>query len=130
MVIEDRVLWLARSFGLSRYNHCARSLQNDSQIFLCFGVRNWSILLFSRIIINVIITKTISHLRQLIVNYQAHNIHANTLIIDTNFHLWKYKKEAEKLVLMGEKRGAMNGFVLSGAWKQLSFVPSSRPLLT
>ena len=58
------ILWLARSFALSRYNHCAviitlkaSSFQNRSQIFWCFGVRNWSILLFSRIIMNVIILK-------------------------------------------------------------------------
>ena len=44
--------------------------------------------------------------------YQTHNIRVNTLIIDTNFHLWKYKKEAEELVLMGGK-GALKGFVLS-----------------
>ena len=64
MNIENRALWLARSFALSRYNHCAviitlkaSSFQNGSQIFWCFGVGNWSILLFSRIIINVIILK-------------------------------------------------------------------------
>ena len=50
MIIESRALWLARIFALSRYNH-------RSQIFWCFGVRNWSILLFSRIIVNVIILK-------------------------------------------------------------------------
>ena len=44
--------------------------------------------------------------------YQTHNIQVNTLIIDTNFHLWKYKKEAEELVLMGGK-GTLKGFVLS-----------------
>ena len=44
--------------------------------------------------------------------YQTHNIQANTLIIDTNFHLWKYKKEAEELVLMGGTE-ALKGFVLS-----------------
>ena len=64
MSIENRTLWLARSFALSRYNHRAviialkaSSFQNGSQIFLCFGVGNWSIILFSQIIINVIILK-------------------------------------------------------------------------
>ena len=61
MIIENRALWLVRSLALSRYNHRAvvitkaRSFQNGSQIFWCFGVGNWSIPLFSRIIINVII---------------------------------------------------------------------------
>ena len=57
MIIKNRVLWLARSFALSRYNHCAviitlkaRSFQNGSQIFWCFGVVNWLILLFSWIV--------------------------------------------------------------------------------
>ena len=47
MIIENRALLLARSFALSRYNHRAvimklkaRSFQNGSQIFLCFGVGN------------------------------------------------------------------------------------------
>ena len=64
MIIENRVLWLARSFALSCYNHRvviialkASSCQNGSQIFWCFGVGNWSVILFSRIIINVIILK-------------------------------------------------------------------------
>ena len=64
MTIENRALWLARSFALPRYNHRAviialkaSSFQNGSQIFWCFGVGNWSIILFSRIIINVIILK-------------------------------------------------------------------------
>ena len=64
MIIEKRALWLARSFALSRYNQRkviialkASSFQNDSQIFWCFGVGNWSIILFFRIIINVIILK-------------------------------------------------------------------------
>ena len=62
MIIENRALWLARSFASSRYNHRAviitlkaSSFQNGSQICWCFGVGNWSIILFSRIIINVII---------------------------------------------------------------------------
>ena len=49
MIIENRALWLARSFALSRYNHRAviitlkaSSFQNGSQIFWCFGVGNWS----------------------------------------------------------------------------------------
>ena len=61
MVIENRVV---RSFALSRYNHRAviitlkaSSFQNGSQVFWCFGVGNWSILLFFRKIINVIILK-------------------------------------------------------------------------
>ena len=64
MISENRALWLARNYALSCYNHCAvimtskaSSFQNGSQIFLCFGVRNWSIILFSWIIINVIILK-------------------------------------------------------------------------
>ena len=64
MIIENRALWLARSFASSRYNHRAviitlkaSSFQNGSQICWCFGVGNWSIILFSRIIINVIILK-------------------------------------------------------------------------
>ena len=64
MIIENRALWLARSFASSRYNHCvviitlkASSFQNGSQICWCFGVGNWSIILFSRIIVNVIIPK-------------------------------------------------------------------------
>ena len=68
MIIENRALWLARSFVLSRYNHRAviitlkaSSFQNGSQIFWCFGVGNWSILsVFSRIIINVIILTSTS----------------------------------------------------------------------
>ena len=63
MIIENRALWLARSFALSGYNHRAviitlkaSSFQSGSQIFGCFGVGNWSIILFSRII-NVIILK-------------------------------------------------------------------------
>ena len=62
MTIENRALWLARSFASSRYNHRAviitlkaSSFQNGSQICWCFGVGNWSIILFSRIIINVIV---------------------------------------------------------------------------
>ena len=64
MIIANRALWLARSFALSRYNHCAvitalkaSSFQNGSQFFWCFGVGNRSIILFSWIIINVIILK-------------------------------------------------------------------------
>ena len=64
MTIENRKLWLARSFALSRYNHHAviialkaSSFQNGSQIFWCLGVGNWSIILFSQIIINVILLK-------------------------------------------------------------------------
>ena len=64
MIIENRALWLASSFALSRYNHRAviitlkaNCFQNSSQIFLCFGVGNWSIILFSRIIVNAIILK-------------------------------------------------------------------------
>ena len=64
MIIENRALWLARSFASFRYNHQAviitlkaSSFQNGSQICWCFGVRNWSIILFSWIIINVIILK-------------------------------------------------------------------------
>ena len=44
MIIENRALWLARSFALSCYNHRAviialkaSSFQNGSQIFGCFG---------------------------------------------------------------------------------------------
>ena len=66
MTIENRALWLAGSFALSRYNHRAviialkaSSFQNGSQIFLCFGVGNWSIISFSRIIVNVIILKQV-----------------------------------------------------------------------
>ena len=63
MVIENRTLWLVRSFALSRYNYHvviitlkASSFQTGSQIFWCFGVGNVSIIiLFSQIIINVII---------------------------------------------------------------------------
>ena len=65
-IIENRALWLASSFALSRYNHRAviitlqaSSFRNGSQIFWCFGVGNWSIILFSRIIINVIILKIV-----------------------------------------------------------------------
>ena len=64
MIIENRALWLARSFALSRYNHRvviitlkASSFQNGSQICWCFGVGNRSIILFSRIIIKAIILK-------------------------------------------------------------------------
>ena len=64
MIIENRALWLARSFASSRYNHRAviitlktSSFQNGSQICWCLGVGNWSIILFSRIIINAIILK-------------------------------------------------------------------------
>ena len=59
MIIENRALWLARSLASSRYNHRAviitlkaSSFQNGSLICWCFGVGNWSIILFSRIIIN------------------------------------------------------------------------------
>ena len=88
MTIENRVLWLARSFALSHYNHRAviialkaSSFQNGSQIFWSLAVGNWSIILFSRIIINVIILKQLvasgdvtirrysRRLRRLIVNY-------------------------------------------------------------
>ena len=63
MIIENRAPSLARSFALSRYNHraviitlnLASSFKNGSQICWRFGVGNWSIFLFSRIIINVII---------------------------------------------------------------------------
>ena len=71
MIIENGALSLARSFDLSRYNHRAviitlkaSSFQNGSQIFWCFEVGNWSIILFSRVIINVIYTKIISRLRR------------------------------------------------------------------
>ena len=64
MIIENKALWLARGFASSRYNHRAviitmkiSSFQNGSQICWCFGVRNWSIILFSGITINVIILK-------------------------------------------------------------------------
>ena len=64
MIIENRALWLASSFALSHYNHRAviitlkdNSFQNGSQIFLCFGVGNWSTILFPRIIVYVIILK-------------------------------------------------------------------------
>ena len=64
MIKENRALWLARSFASSRFNHLtviitlkASSFQNGSKICWCFGVGNWSIILFSRIIINVIILK-------------------------------------------------------------------------
>ena len=64
MIIENRALWLARSFTSSCYSHQAviitlkaGSFQNDSQICWCFGVGNWSIIFFSRIIINVMILK-------------------------------------------------------------------------
>ena len=97
MTIENRALSLARSFALSRYNHRAviialkaSSFQNGSQIFWCFGVGNWSTILFSRIIINVIILKQLApqatwiltnstirrysrRLRRLIVKYDAQN---------------------------------------------------------
>ena len=55
MIIENRALWLARSFAISRYNHRAviitlkapwlkaSSFQNGSQICWCFGVGNRSI---------------------------------------------------------------------------------------
>ena len=59
----ERYDWLT---ALSRYNHRAviitlkaSSFRNGSQIFWCFGVGNWSIILFSRIIINVIILKIV-----------------------------------------------------------------------
>ena len=62
MIIENRALWFTLNFASSRYNHGsviiilkARSFQNGSQICWCFRVGNWSIILFSRIIINVII---------------------------------------------------------------------------
>ena len=54
MIFKNRVLWLASSFTLSRAVIIAlkaSSFQNGSQIFWCFGVGNWSIMLFSRIII-------------------------------------------------------------------------------
>ena len=64
MIIENRALWLARSFASSCYNHHAviitlkaSSFQNGSQICWCFRVGNWSIILFSQIIINVVILK-------------------------------------------------------------------------
>ena len=64
MIIENRALWLASSFALSRYNHHAviitlkaNSFQNGSQIFLSFAVGNWSTILFPRVIVNVIILK-------------------------------------------------------------------------
>ena len=64
MNIGIRALWLARSFALSRYNHHAviitlkaSSVQNGSQFCWCFGVGNCSIIIFSRIMINVIILK-------------------------------------------------------------------------
>ena len=63
-IIENRALWLARGFASSRYNHGPviitmkiSSFQNGSKICWCFGVGNWSIILFSRIIINEIILK-------------------------------------------------------------------------
>ena len=65
MIIKNRAVWLARSFTSSHYNHCpviitlkASSFQNGSQICWCFRVGNWSIILFSQIIIHVY-TKTI-----------------------------------------------------------------------
>ena len=64
MIIENRALWLARSFALSRYDHRAviitlkaSSFQNGSKIFWFFGVGNLSMILFSGIIINVTILK-------------------------------------------------------------------------
>ena len=67
MIIENRALWLTRGFASSGYNHHAviitlkaSSFQNGSLICWCFGVRNWSIILFSRIIINIIILKLVT----------------------------------------------------------------------
>ena len=64
MIIENKALELARNLALSRYNRRAMIItlkaggfQNGSQIFWCFGVGNWLIILFSQIIINVIILK-------------------------------------------------------------------------
>ena len=64
MIIKNRALWLAGSFPSSRYNHRtviitlkASSFENGSQICWFFGVGNWSIILFSPKIINVIILK-------------------------------------------------------------------------
>ena len=64
MIIKNRALWLAGSFASSRYNHRtviitlkASSFENGSQICWFFGVGNWSIILFSPKIINVIILK-------------------------------------------------------------------------
>jgi len=60
MIIENRALWLARSFASSRYTHLsaiitlkASSFQKGSQFCWSFRIGNWSIILFSRIIINV-----------------------------------------------------------------------------
>ena len=58
MIIENRALWLVRSVALSHYNHRAVIIRKaGSQICWCFGVGNWSIILFSRKIINVVILK-------------------------------------------------------------------------
>ena len=72
MIIENRALWLARSFASSLYNHVTAqwlySFQNGSQICRCFGVGNRSIILFSQININVIILKQLVAWGDLIVN--------------------------------------------------------------
>ena len=61
MIIENRALWLVRSVALSHYNHRAVIIKKaGSQICWCFGVRNWSIILFSRKIINVVILKQLA----------------------------------------------------------------------
>ena len=55
MIIKNRVLWLGRSSALFCCYHRAviitlkaSSFQNGSEIFWCFGVGNWWIILFSR----------------------------------------------------------------------------------
>ena len=65
MIMENRVLWYWVGALLHpTHNHHAviitlkvSSFQNVSQICWCFGVGNWSIILFSRIIISVSILK-------------------------------------------------------------------------
>ena len=102
---------MARSFALSRYNHRAviitlkaSSFQNGSQIFGCFGVGIFSIILFSRITINVIILKQLvasarisanSHRDEVEVTIRRYSRRLRRLIV-------KYYIYQRNLTLLGE----------------------------
>ena len=92
MTIENRALWLARSFALSRYNPRAviitlkaSSFQNGSQICWCFGVGNWSKKFFlsnnhqCNYFVSVTIRRYSRRLRRLIVNTSSDHAHFDLL---------------------------------------------------
>ena len=103
MIIGNRALWLARSFASSRYNHRAviitlkaSSFQNGSQICWCFGVGNWSIILFSRKIINVIILKHLVASGDLLLNNHRRWEIVRKINISLRGQMYRYTSKPER----------------------------------